>query len=530
MTGIEAMREVRAEAGNGSRKRAWRGALFPALALGAVAFLVHVAINLRAQHVGYGLFRDELYYIVCGRNLDWGYVDHPPLVALAARFSELVFGWHSLALFRVLPSLAGALEVAGTGLLVREMGGGRLAQVLAMVGVLACPLILGLDAILSMNAFEPLFWMGTAYAVLRAVRGDGRGWWVMAGIVAGIGLQNKWNEVFFLFAVLAALVILPTRKALDRWFLVCVALIVLIAAPNLLWEMHRGWPTLVLLENVASSGKNFKLGPAVFLLNQAVLIGPPATLLLLSGLVWLFADGRARGLRWIGVLYALYLPGMIALHAVDYYLAPIYPLMLAAGGVAWEQWLRSKRVRKIALPSYFVLAAAYGLFGIVSGLPLLTPPEYARWIAGSAARPRDFAVMSKSPLPTLMADMTGWRAIADKLAEAYWALSPEDRARAVIFTENYGEASAVNVYRPDVPVAVSGHQNYWYWGPRGHDGSVTIVFGGNRKKHERDFASVVQIARHVNPWGQPYEAAPIYICRDPRQPLSQLWPSMKVWL
>jgi len=194
------LREVSAE--NGSDLKPEREELRQTLQLGSVfaltTVLVHIVINLRAQHVGYGLFRDEMYYIVCGRNLAWGYVDQPPIVALAARFSELVFGWHSLALFRLLPSLAGGLEVAGTGLLVREMGGHRMAQVLAMIGVMASPIILAVDGFLSMNCFEPLFWMGTAYSVLRVVRGDNPRWWTVAGISAGLGLENKWNEVFFL--------------------------------------------------------------------------------------------------------------------------------------------------------------------------------------------------------------------------------------------------------------------------------------------------------------------------------------------
>lgn len=172
------------ETGSGinPKKEGLRQTLQLASIFAVVTLALHVAINLRAQHLGYELFRDEMYYILCGRHLAWGYVDQPPIVALAARFSELVFGWHSVALFRMLPSLAGALEVAGTGLLVREMGGRRLAQGLAMLGVLTCTVVLAIDAFLSMNCFEPLFWMGTAYGILRAVRGDGELWWIVAGV------------------------------------------------------------------------------------------------------------------------------------------------------------------------------------------------------------------------------------------------------------------------------------------------------------------------------------------------------------
>jgi hypothetical protein len=491
---------------------------------------LHIAVNLRAQHVGYQLFRDEMYYIVCGRHLAWGYLDQPPIVALAARFSEVVFGWHSLALFRILPSFAGGLEVAGTGLLVREMGGRRLAQILAMIGVMACPVVLAIDAILSMNCFEPLFWIGTAYAVLRAVHGDGARWWVVAGIVAGLGLENKWNEAFFLFAMLAALLLTPARRALGgRWFAVCIALIVLIALPNLLWEVHRGWPTLIWLHNVGAQGINVRLGPGAFLWNQVFITGPLSSLLWLGGLVWLLADRAASGLRWMGVLYILYLPGMMALHANDYYLAPVYPLLFAAGGVAWDQWLKSGWARRIAVPVYASLVLAYGILGILIVQPVLTPPEYVRYIAHTSLKPREFNASAHAPQPELTADMTGWRDMADKLAGAYWSLPPEDRSKAGIVVGNYGEASAVNVYRPDVPIAISGHQNYWYWGPRGHDGSVMVVFGEKREVLEQQFASVSEVARTTNKWGQPYEVMPIYVCRNTKQNLREAWPTFKKW-
>ena len=537
-----------AEAGSEGRmeKTSWRSSLRLAALFAAATFLLHFLINLRAQSIGYGLFRDELYYLVCGRHLDWGYVDQPPFVALAARASELVFGWHSLALFRVLPALAGGLQVAGTGLLAREMGGRRIAQVLAMASMMACPVTLGLDAILSMNVFEPLFWLGTAYGVLRAVRGDGGRWWLVAGVFAGIGLENKWNEVFFLLAMLAALLLLPTRKRLGRSFALCIAIILLLASPNLLWEWHRHWPTLVWLHNTASQGKNVVYGPLAFLWNQVFITGPVSSLLWISGVVWLVLDRskdrskdrredqheerREGGLRWMGLLYLLYLPSMILLHALDYYLAPVYPLLFAAGGVAWDRWLPPTRVRRLLVPAYICLVAVYGVVAIVSSQPVLTPPQYARYIVGSVARPKDPGTFEKSPLPELLADMTGWRDVANKLADVYGSLTPAEQARAVILTENYGEASAVNVYRPDVPTAVSGHQNYWYWGPRGHDGSIVIVFGGSRKRLAQEFGSISVAARTTNPWGQPFEAAPIYICRQPRQPLAAMWPSLRNWL
>ena len=120
--------------------------------------------------------------------------------------------------------------------------------------------------------------------------------------------------------------------------------------------------------------------------------------------------------------------------------------------------------------------------------------------------------------------------MADKVAMAYWSLPPADRSKAGILVGNYGEASAVNVYRPDVPTAISGHQNYWFWGPRGHDGSVMVVFGEKRETLEREFASVTEVARTTNKWGQPMEAGPVYVCRDAKQNLLETWPNLKKWL
>jgi hypothetical protein len=451
-------------------------------------------------------------------------------VALAARFSELLFGWHSLALFRLLPSLAGDFEVVGTGLLVREMGGGRLAQVLAMVGVVTCPVVLAIDAFLSMNSFEPIFWIGTAYALLRAVRDDSPQWWIAAGVFAGLGLENKWNETFFLLAALGALLLTHSRRALGRWFLLCCAVIILIALPNLLWETHHGWPTLVWLHNTGAQGKNIVYGPGVFLWDQIFITGPISSLLWISGLLWMLFSRSASAFRWIGLAYVLYVLGMIVLHANDYYLAPVYPLLFAAGGAAWEKGLKPGWVRRVVAPAYCCFIGAYALLGVLIVEPVLTPAEYVRYIVPSGLRPREFNAEAKSPLPELMADMTGWHDLADRLANAYWALPPDERAKAGILVNNYGEASAVNVYRPDVPMAISGHQNYWYWGPHGHDGSVMVVFGQSRESLQNQFESITEVARITNPWGQPYEALPIYVCRNAKQNLQTAWPSLKRWL
>ncbi|HEU4634555.1 MAG TPA: glycosyltransferase family 39 protein, partial [Edaphobacter sp.] len=209
-----------------------RQAVRLAVLFAAVKVVLHIATNLWQAHIGWGYFRDEFYYLACGRHLAWGYVDHGPIVALQARAAELFFG-HSLAGIRLLSALAGALRVLLTGLLAWALGGRRPAQALAMTGILLGPQYLGLDSFLSMNSWESFFWMGCVLALILLLRGrSARGCWIAFGAFAGVGLLNKPSMTFFLVALLIGLLLTPERRILfTRWCAVGIALLVLIALP-----------------------------------------------------------------------------------------------------------------------------------------------------------------------------------------------------------------------------------------------------------------------------------------------------------
>ena len=184
-------------------------ALAPLLGLAGAKLLVHLLLSNR-----YGYFRDELYFLDCGRHLDWGYVDHAPLIGLVAKAALLLGG--SLPALRIFPAVAGAALVALTILLARELGGGRYAQSLAGLAVLVVPIYLGIDSILSMNAFEPLFWMGAVYVLVRISRTGNSRLWFAFGALVGVGLENKHSTVFFGFAVAVAVLATPLRRELRK--------------------------------------------------------------------------------------------------------------------------------------------------------------------------------------------------------------------------------------------------------------------------------------------------------------------------
>lgn len=517
----------------------FRTALYLALAFGLLKFALQTLADVVMQHARYGIFRDELYFIVCGRNLAWGYVDQPPIVPLLTHISEVLFGLKSLAMFRIFVSLAGGLEVMMTGLLAWRLGGSRWAQVLAMIGILLAPMSIATYATMSTSVLEPFFWMLVAYAMIEltslAQRGIRSGplvarWWIVMGVAAGLGLENKWNEFFFLACLLVAILVSPQRKVLtSKWFAVGFALIVLIAAPNLLWEAHRHWPTLELLHNDQIDGKNVQLAPLPFMWHQIYVQGVLNGLLWIVGFGWLLLGRRARTYRFLGILYLLYLPLMMALHAKGYYLAAIYPLYFAAGAAAWDGWLHRAWLRRGLVPALVVVCVLLAAVVLPVILPVLPPAREVAYMRRLHLNPPKMENGATAVLPQYFADMLDWKHKANLLAAAYWSLPPAERAQAVIYTVNYGDASAVNVYRPDVPIAISGHQNYFLWGPRGHTGAVMIIFGDSRATDEREFDSVTEYARDTNPWVEPYERGPIFICKGLHGNLAQVWPKVKFW-
>jgi Dolichyl-phosphate-mannose-protein mannosyltransferase len=509
-----------------------------ALLFAAIKLVLHTAANLWEAHIGYGYFRDEMYYILCGRHLAWGYVDHGPIVALQARASELLFG-HSLAGLRLLSALAGAVRVFLTGILAWALGGRRPAQALAMLGVLVVPQYIGIDSFLSMNSFESVFWMVCLLALILIersdsdiARADSHRLWLLFGVSAGIGLLNKPSMAFFLVALLIALLLTPQRRLLaSRWAIAGILLLIAIALPNLLWQIHNHWPTLEFLHNGQVGDKNIKLSPLAFVLKQIVNMGPILTLIWVAGLVHLF---RRKNYRWLGLTFALFFVMMMALHAKDYYLSPIYPILFAAGGIAWERRFAHRRLvaanRAYAFPIFETILIIGTIFILPLALPLMPP---AQWLAYTKATHLDringnSENSDSGPLPQFYADRFGWQEEVDQVSRIYHSLSPEDQKKVGIFGSNYGEASAINFLGHDLPQAISGHNNYFLWGPNGATGEVMIIINGATPEEMSESYASVQIAGRMDaPFSMPFEHRNIYLVRGRRKNFTEDWPEFK---
>ena len=266
--------------------------------LGGLSFVVFAAHMLVSGRYGY--FVDELYYLACSHHLAWGYVDQPPLIAVITWLERVTLG-DSLHALRFLPAVAAGLRVLLTGLIARELGARRFGMVLACVCVMVAPIYLGLDSLLTMNVFESLFWMGAALIALKIFQGADPKLWLLFGVVCGVGLLNKHSMLFFGFGLVVGLVLTRQRRQFaSPWVWMGGLIALLIFLPNLLWEIHRGFPTIELLRNVQQSGRNTEMGPLVFMAVQALILHPLAAPVWIAGLVELLRDREGKGWRALG--------------------------------------------------------------------------------------------------------------------------------------------------------------------------------------------------------------------------------------
>ncbi|HSP97966.1 MAG TPA: glycosyltransferase family 39 protein [Candidatus Dormibacteraeota bacterium] len=496
--------------------------------LGAIAAL-DVAIHL-ALAGRYGYWIDELYFIACGAHLDWGYVDHPPLIAAVAAAARWLFG-DSLVGLRLPAALAGGLLVFLTGWIARALGGGRTAQIVAAVAALVAPVYLAFAAVLTMNGFEPLFWMGAAYLAIRIAQGASPRRWVLVGVCLGLGLLNKHSTLFFGAALFAGLLLSPQRRLLaSPWPWVGGLIALAIALPNLLWERAHGWPTAELLAN-AHRYQHQPVTPLQFVFGQIQIVHPFTVPLWIAGVWFLVVDPRAARVRFLGWTFALLFVTFLAAQAKTYYLAPIYPIAFAGGGVVVETLARRGGRRWVA-PAVLVVLVLGGLVTAPYALPVLPVsalPTYLGLLGMREVRPE---TRPMGNVPQIFADMLGWEDLVAEIARVYHALPPADRTRAVIWGRDYGVAGAVDLFgrRQGLPAAVSGAQNYFLWGPGERSGEVMIAVSFPEEVL-RPWFGHVELAGQVRcPYCMPdRQLQRIYVCRDPVRPLADFWPLTKCW-
>jgi hypothetical protein len=499
--------------------------------LGGLAFLLFAAHVLLGGRYGY--FVDELYYIACSKHLAWGYVDQAPLIAVITWLERMTLG-DSLRALRFLPAVAAGLRVVLTGLIARELGGRRFGMALACVCVMVAPIYLGLDSLLTMNGFESLFWLGAALIALKIFNGAGQRLWVLFGVVCGVGLQNKHSMLFFGFGLFLGLLLTRQRKQfLSPWIWVGGLVAALIFLPNLLWEIHRGFPTIELLHNVQASGRNTEAGSLAFLATQALILGPLAAPVWIAGLVELLRDREGKGWRVLGVTYVVIMICMLTMHGRLYYPAPAYGMLFAAGGATFERWFAALRAGTWLRPAYLALLVVAGLlFAPFAYFPMLTVDQYIAYAKFMHFAPPKLENHRQGPLPQIYADQFGWQEMAQVVGDAYFRLPAEERKSCAIFGQNYGQAGAIDFFgsKMGLPPAISGHQSYFYWGPRGYSGDCMIVMDDNPERLGQLYERVESVGTVYHSLSMPYQHFDVYLCHGAKfGRLEKIWPELKHW-
>jgi 4-amino-4-deoxy-L-arabinose transferase-like glycosyltransferase len=460
---------------------------------------------------GYGFHRDEFQFLDDARHLQWGFVAYPPLTAFSGRVAIALFGI-SPQVLRLPAAIVNAISLVLAGLVARELGGSRPAQVITLFAAL--PTALAFSSVLQYNTFDLLAWSLVIYFAAHILRTGDERWWIAVGAGVGIGVLSKYSIAFPVISLLAALVILPSQRhhLRNRWFWYGAITATIIAAPNLIWLASHHFITLQMEHFIHA--RDVRHGRADSYYTDQIKFTLFALPLAVAGLVSLVRSSRFR------LLSAFYI-GPFLLFAIargrGYYLVPAYPLLYAAGAVALESVLADRitalriAVRSIVIAAMLADAAAVAW----AFLPI--------WHPGSTG----WNWQMKNNYD--MAEEIGWPEFVAQVATVRDTLSTQDRSRLAVLTHNYGEAGALSLYGPqyNLPVPISSINSFHDRGYGPYEPETVIVVGGELHDQELNFEHCT-VAEEVRiPYGVKNEESAdhpeILICHHLRRPWPLAW-------
>jgi 4-amino-4-deoxy-L-arabinose transferase-like glycosyltransferase len=488
--------------------------LFVICILAAFTIFAHLATNNR-----YGFHRDELYYLACANHLDFGYVDHPPLIAWLGAFIQLILG-KSLFAIRLVPAIAAGAIVMFTGFSVRQLGGGRFALTLGCLAVMIAPLYLSMGMMFTTNVFEQLIWAVAVYLIISVLKANSSRALLLLGLILGLGMLNKYTMFFYAGAAVTSLIFTSDRKLLkNRFWQLSIALVLVILLPNLLWQLNHGWPTLEFIRE-ASINRMEKVSPIDFLSQQFFSLNPINFFLMIAGLYYYLVDSRGKAYRLLGIMFILLFAFFAFQHSKDYYLAPAYPMIWIGGALLLEKLANrfKSMIIKVSVISVMIIA---GIIIAPFSLPVLNP-EYLEKVAA----------YEKAEFPLVFKDMMGWENMAAAVAKAYNGLPSGVKSGCAVLANNYGEAAAIDYYgeKYGLPKAICAHNSYWIWGPRDYTGEQVLSVGLNPEDLAQGFGDLKKLGDINCNWATWYECnLAIHLWSKPRLPLKNIWPYLKMY-
>ncbi|HTV16791.1 MAG TPA: glycosyltransferase family 39 protein [Acidobacteriaceae bacterium] len=478
------------------------------VAIAGVIALAHVATNGR-----YGFHRDELQFLSDARHMEWGFVAYPPLTPFVERISMAVFGLNMVGL-RLASVLAQAMAIVVTGLMARELGGGRLAQAVAAVSIALSPLPMFEATEFQYTTFDYLWWVLIAYCVIRLLKSENPRWWLAIGVFAGLGLMTKYSIVFYIAGILGGFLLTRARRFLLNWYFAgALVLTVLICLPNLLWQAHHQFISYEFLQHIHRRDVGEGRAKGFWWKQLWLCANLFAAPVWIAGLVAFVLSARYRVLAWMYLIPV----GLLALgQGRGYYTAGVYPMLLAMGAVAGERWIVPMKawLRRTLTMVYFA-----GVCGVGAAMAAVIVP-----IAPSGPLMR-FALENNGDLR----EEFGWQEMVQTVARIRDSLPPNQRAHLAITTGNYGEYGAIDILGRayGLPEPIGTTNSEWYRGyPK--NAPTTIIALGIRPEEANAIFTNCRIAGHNgNSLGLDNEESRdhpwIFVCGPPRLPAAELW-------
>jgi 4-amino-4-deoxy-L-arabinose transferase-like glycosyltransferase len=496
----------------------------------SISFLNFLIYLITQAFFSYGIFRDELYYLACANRLDFGYVDHPPLSIWILALWKSLFG-DSMFVIRIVPAIVSSVIVFIIGLFTVRLGGGKTAVLISTTTFMLSPIFLGMNTIYSMNTFDFLFWISSAYIFLRIIQTNDYKLWLLLGVVIGFGLLNKTSMLWLGAGIFAGTVFTPLRKDLKTKYPYVAALIALVIfSPYVIWNITHDFAHLDFMRNAASR-KYGGLTPLSFILDQILMLNPLSIFIWLPGVIYYFFSKAGKQFRAVGFIWlTTFIILFINWHSKGEYIAAAYQILFAGGAVIVEIWSKKRSWLKysVAIPVivFVILIAPFAR-------PLLSVEKFLNYQNAVGLEPPSNEGHELVGLPQFYSDMFGWEELAKNVSDVYLTLPEAERKNTVVYCSNYGKAGAIEYFSKKFPLpkVICPHNNYWYWWPYGQKYTTVIIIGGELEEHLEALEEVYKVGFHKTKYAMPYENnLTIFIGRGLKVSLEDIRQSDKIFI
>jgi len=484
---------------------------------------------LTTAFTSYGMFRDEYYYLVCANRLDFGYVDHPPFSIWVLAFWKSLLG-DSIFVIRIVTAIVSSIIVYMIGLFTIRLGGSKAAVIISTVAFMLSPIFLGMNTIYSMNTFDFLFWISSAYIFLRIVQTGNSKLWLLLGVVIGLGLLNKTSMLWLCAGIFIGIVFTPLRKELKTKYPYIAAVIALIIfSPFVIWNITHDFAHLEFMRNAASR-KYGGLTPISFILDQILILNPLSILIWLPGLFFYFINKEGKQFRAVGFIWLMtFVILFINWHSKGEYVAASYQILFAGGAVMIEISNKKRIWLKYAVVIPIVV---FGILIAPFARPLLPVEKFLEYQNAIGIKPLSNEG-HETELPQFYADMFGWEELAKNVSKVYLLLPEDERKNTVVYCSNYGKAGAIEYFSKKylLPKVVCPHNSYWLWWKEAGNPTTLIIIGGEIEDHQYSLNEVFKAGYHQTKYAMPYENnLTIFVGRGFKRSLEEIRQSDKIFI